>query len=320
MYRFLDRLDAGRRSRRSPRSPTSRCWRAASPASANSIICITIRAGAPTRTRARPAKRIAAAADDNGIALTLLPVFYAHANFGGAPPAPGQRRFLNSVAQFAKLMEASRAAIAPLAGANIGVAPHSLARRHAGGTGANRAAGEGRPDPHPCRRADQGSGGLRRVVGRASGGMAARPRRPRAPLVPGACDPHDAPQRRRGSRRAAPSQDCVQSPKPISATVFFRRRIIWRKAGASASAPIPTYRSTRPRSCASLEYAQRLHGAAAMCSPPKPGAPPAEPCSMRRSQAARRRWGRRVPASRRVPPPTSSASMQRHPSFAGPRG
>ncbi|HEY7979786.1 MAG TPA: formimidoylglutamate deiminase, partial [Rhizomicrobium sp.] len=46
--------------------------------------------------------------------------------FGGKPPVPGQRRFLNDPASFAKLMDASRKAIAPLDGANIGVAPHSL--------------------------------------------------------------------------------------------------------------------------------------------------------------------------------------------------
>jgi formiminoglutamate deiminase len=53
-------------------------------------------------------------------------VFYAHANFGGVPPVPGQRRFLNNVEGFAKLLEASRDAIAALGDANLGVAPHSL--------------------------------------------------------------------------------------------------------------------------------------------------------------------------------------------------
>src|ERR1043166_2727621 len=82
--------------------------------------------GAPSANPAELAERIAAAAQATGIGLTLLPVFYAHANFGGVPAVPGQRRFLNSVDGFAKLLEASRAAIAPLDAANIGVAPHSL--------------------------------------------------------------------------------------------------------------------------------------------------------------------------------------------------
>ncbi|HTQ14529.1 MAG TPA: formimidoylglutamate deiminase [Rhizomicrobium sp.] len=82
--------------------------------------------GAPYADIGELAARIAAAAQQAGIGLTLLPVFYAHANFGGAPPAPGQRRFINSVDGFAALMERSAASIACLEGANIGVAPHSL--------------------------------------------------------------------------------------------------------------------------------------------------------------------------------------------------
>lgn len=72
------------------------------------------------------AERIAAAADATGIALTLLPVFYAHADFGGAPPAPGQRRFINSLDGFAELMAGCRPAVTKLPDARVGVAPHSL--------------------------------------------------------------------------------------------------------------------------------------------------------------------------------------------------
>jgi formiminoglutamate deiminase len=75
---------------------------------------------------AEMAERIAAAAAQTGIGLTLLPVFYAHANFGGLPPTHGQRRFINDVAQFHSLVEASRGAISTLPDANMGIAPHSL--------------------------------------------------------------------------------------------------------------------------------------------------------------------------------------------------
>ena len=75
---------------------------------------------------AEMAARIAQAAEASGIGLTLLPSFYAHGSFEGAAPHDGQRRFINSVDQFAKLMAASRKAIANLPGANIGIAPHSL--------------------------------------------------------------------------------------------------------------------------------------------------------------------------------------------------
>lgn len=72
------------------------------------------------------AARIGQAAAASGIALTLLPSFYAHGSFGGAAPHDGQRRFICSVDQFAALMAASRKAIAGLPDANIGIAPHSL--------------------------------------------------------------------------------------------------------------------------------------------------------------------------------------------------
>lgn len=75
---------------------------------------------------AEMASRVAAAAAATNIGLTLLPVFYAHGNFGGAPPSPGQRRFLNDVDSFARLMETSARAIAALPDADLGVAPHSL--------------------------------------------------------------------------------------------------------------------------------------------------------------------------------------------------
>src|SRR5947209_6027288 len=72
------------------------------------------------------AERIAASAQTTGICLTLLPVFYAHAGFGGQAPAPEQLRFINSLDQFARLMEASRLAVANQEGIVVGVAAHSL--------------------------------------------------------------------------------------------------------------------------------------------------------------------------------------------------
>jgi formiminoglutamate deiminase len=82
--------------------------------------------GRPYANIAELGARIAAASKETGIALTLLPVFYAHSNFGGRPPVPGQRRFINDPASFAKLVGASREAIASLDNANVGIAPHSL--------------------------------------------------------------------------------------------------------------------------------------------------------------------------------------------------
>jgi formimidoylglutamate deiminase len=83
------------------------------------------RDGRPYADPAELARRLVAAAADAGIALTLLPVFYAHAGFGGAPPAEGQRRFVHGVESFARLV-AALARDAPAAGYVLGVAPHSL--------------------------------------------------------------------------------------------------------------------------------------------------------------------------------------------------
>lgn len=69
---------------------------------------------------------IVAAAAETGIGLTLLPVFYAHSDFGGRPPTPGQRRFISDPDCFARLVEHGRRAIRALDGANLGIAPHSL--------------------------------------------------------------------------------------------------------------------------------------------------------------------------------------------------
>ncbi len=82
--------------------------------------------GASYDNPAEMAERIAAAAATAGIGMTLLPVFYAHADFGGAPPTAGQRRFVNDLAAFQRLFDGARTAVAPLDGAVVGVAAHSL--------------------------------------------------------------------------------------------------------------------------------------------------------------------------------------------------
>jgi formiminoglutamate deiminase len=84
------------------------------------------RGGTPFGNPGELAERIVAAAQQTGIGLTLLPSFYAHSGFGGAEPAPRQRRFINDVESFARIVEASRLAVSVLPGGQIGIAPHSL--------------------------------------------------------------------------------------------------------------------------------------------------------------------------------------------------
>ena len=75
---------------------------------------------------AEMAARIASAASATGIALTLLPVFYAHAGFGGTAPGEGQRRFINDRESYGRLLERCRSLTNGLPEGITGVAPHSL--------------------------------------------------------------------------------------------------------------------------------------------------------------------------------------------------
>jgi formiminoglutamate deiminase len=70
--------------------------------------------------------RIAAASGATGIGLTLLPVFYAHSQFGGQAPGEGQRRFINDVSSFGRLLEGAQKAVQTLNHSRVGIAPHSL--------------------------------------------------------------------------------------------------------------------------------------------------------------------------------------------------
>jgi formiminoglutamate deiminase len=82
--------------------------------------------GTPYANRAELAGRIVAAAAETGIGLTLLPVFYAQGGFGGLPPVEGQRRFVNGVDAYLRLVEDARVALRGLKDAVVGIAPHSL--------------------------------------------------------------------------------------------------------------------------------------------------------------------------------------------------
>ena len=82
--------------------------------------------GRPYADLGEMATRIAAAVDATGIGLTLLPSFYMCGGFGAAPPTAGQKRFLNDPGRFLDLVARSRAIVADLPAAGVGIAPHSL--------------------------------------------------------------------------------------------------------------------------------------------------------------------------------------------------
>lgn len=72
------------------------------------------------------AERIASASAETGIALTLLPVFYAHSGFGGAVPGEGQRRFIHDINAFSRQIDACATLVRRLENGHLGIAPHSL--------------------------------------------------------------------------------------------------------------------------------------------------------------------------------------------------
>src|SRR6185312_10529672 len=84
------------------------------------------KAGVPFADPGELAGRVAAAAADSGIALTLLPAFYAHGGFGGGEPSARQRRFVTDLERFTRIVESGRKAVRALTAGNMGVAPHSL--------------------------------------------------------------------------------------------------------------------------------------------------------------------------------------------------
>ncbi|WP_331372104.1 formimidoylglutamate deiminase [Sinorhizobium chiapasense] len=81
--------------------------------------------GSPYADPAEMSLRILSAAEATGIGLTHLPVFYAHANFGGVAPNSGQRPFLHDPDRFLALLDRLVPACAS-AGAELGYAIHSL--------------------------------------------------------------------------------------------------------------------------------------------------------------------------------------------------
>ncbi|MDP3548285.1 MAG: formimidoylglutamate deiminase [Phreatobacter sp.] len=84
------------------------------------------RDGRPYADPAELGRRCVAAAEATGLAITLLPVFYAHSGFRGLPPGQGQRRFICDLDLFARVAEGGRVAASAYARGGFGIAPHSM--------------------------------------------------------------------------------------------------------------------------------------------------------------------------------------------------
>ncbi|MEM9331251.1 MAG: formimidoylglutamate deiminase [Pseudomonadota bacterium] len=83
--------------------------------------------GEPYDNLAETSQRVAAAADQTGIGLTLLPVHYQYGGCDKRSLGAGQIRFGNDFQRYASLYELAASAVANLPpDSGIGVAPHSL--------------------------------------------------------------------------------------------------------------------------------------------------------------------------------------------------
>jgi formimidoylglutamate deiminase len=84
------------------------------------------RDGKPYADRAELAHCIVGAASAAGIALTLLPVLYAHGGFGHKPLSPAQRRFGGDPAAIVEILRGVAEFHLPAALLRLGIAPHSV--------------------------------------------------------------------------------------------------------------------------------------------------------------------------------------------------
>ncbi len=83
--------------------------------------------GAPYENEGEMSARIAAAADQTGIGLTLLPVLYQQGGVDGRALGAGQIRFGNDMDRYMRIMDTAQQIVADLPDdANLGIAPHSL--------------------------------------------------------------------------------------------------------------------------------------------------------------------------------------------------
>ena len=196
------------------------------------------------------ALRIVAAGAASGIGLCLLPTFYAHGGCGGAPPSPGQTRFLSSLDSFADPTGREPPPHSPLARQHPRHRPPFAAGRRRRSIACPPRSSPLRPDPHARRRADQRSGRVPCLVGCPPRPMVARHPAGRRTLVPYPLHPYDRTRERAPCPLAARWRVCVRSPRPIWAMASSKPRDFSTAVAALRLGPTATCASLWQRSCA----------------------------------------------------------------------
>ena len=260
--------------------------------------------GSPYAALAEMASRIVAAARRAGIGLTLLPVFYAHATFGGAPPNPEQRRFVNDIESFAKLLDDCRALMKDYPGGAVGVAPHSL--RAVTPSELSALVGLARDAPIHIHAAEQ----VKEVEDCLlwSGARPVQWLLDHAPLDSRWCLVHathmDAEETRRLARVGAVAGLCPVTEANLGDGVFNAPDFV-AHGGLYGIGSIPTCSSASPPNCGSSNMRNGCAIARAT-SAPRRAPRPAARCSTRPRPAARGRWRAAAGVWRPARAPTSS--------------
>ncbi len=81
--------------------------------------------GTPYDEPAELSLRCLSAAEQAGIAITILPTLYSFGGFGGQPPAEGQRRFINNAERYLDIYRTLHSACANHSLRRLGISPHS---------------------------------------------------------------------------------------------------------------------------------------------------------------------------------------------------
>jgi hypothetical protein len=234
-------------------------------------------AGAMYARPAEMAERVAAAAGESGIGLTLLPVLYSHAGFGAQPLQPEQQRFRTDV----DTVLAIAAALEPLRGGQleVGAAPHSL---RAADVKQVRELLHGLPAGRPLHIH------IAEQQGEVAQSLAFSGQRPVDYLLSHLdIDARWPP--------AGLSPACVRRRKPTSATACSRWAVTSRRAARSASAATATSPRARSKNCAGSSTASAWLVSAAMWRPRPQCRMWPHSCGRGRCAAAHRRqagrWG-----------------------------
>jgi formimidoylglutamate deiminase len=82
--------------------------------------------GEPYDEPAELSLRCLSAAEQAGIAITLLPTLYNYGGFGGQPSTPGQRRFVNDAKHYLRILETLHEVCEANPLRRLGISPHSL--------------------------------------------------------------------------------------------------------------------------------------------------------------------------------------------------